>query len=91
MSVTDLTGGYTEFDFENVFSCGDDQFKETFNCSEDCFLRVVEGVKGWDVSEWRAAASWTVTEMVDHIMLNYQKDEDDINDCDSTCNDPEKS
>ncbi len=91
MSIADLTRGDTEFDFEHIFPCGDDQFEATSNHSEDCFLHVIEGVDSWGVSEWRAAASWTVTKMVDHIMLNYQKDKDDINYCDSISIDPEKS
>lgn len=90
--VSSGADGDDDYDFEQSFArsfCADDQFEVAFHRSEQLFLRacsLVAGAEGWGVSEWQAAASWTVTAMVDIV---YREGSDD--DCDrDTSDDLEK-
>jgi len=72
-AVSGTDGDDDDYDFEKSFTssfCTDDQFEAAFHRSDHLFSRacsVVEEADGWD---WQAAASWTVTAMVD--TLNWE-------------------
>jgi len=75
-AVSGTDGDDDDYDFEKSFTssfCTDDQFEAAFHRSDHLFSRacsVVEEADGWGVSDWQAAASWTVTAMVD--TLNWE-------------------
>ena len=72
-AVSGTDGNDDDYDFEKSFTSSfgtDDQFEAAFHRSEHLFLRacsVVEEAEGWGVSDWQAAASWTVIAMVDTL------------------------
>lgn len=68
------------FNFEKSFSHGfdifgsDDLFEGSFNRSEQYFqlaCSIIEEAEDWGVSNWREAANWTVTGMVDTVNLQF--------------------
>ena len=78
-------GDDDDYDFEKLFTSSfgsDDQFEPAFHRSEHLFLRacsILEEAEGWGVGDWQAAAaaSWTVTAMVD--TLNWEGSDVDGN------------
>jgi len=84
-AVSAPSGDGDDYDFEKLFASSfgtDDQFDAVFHRSEHLFSRacsIVEAAEGWGVGDWQAAASWTVTAMVDWEGSDVDSDTDSTN------------